>query len=227
MIPAPLLYGLEHKSADIPRPKGLQAELVGLESSRQKPPHHWHTVAYGGLAEVSFPSQIVGITSHETLDRVPEGLVGRLANDMSFAEGAEQELACSPLAVVRAKMLPAVLSESTDLALVKFLKAEPFVREPFVQLNHDPNDALTRESGVSFLHKQAGKTIQVLAKRPATASTEKFGIRKEMFDHRCPLVLRADGLICWTKDTRIIPSRKQQKLLGLTNNHRIVWWNSE
>jgi len=151
-------------------------ELLGLESSRQKPPRHWQTVAYGGLTERSLMSQIPSITPDKKFDRVAQSFIGRVGDKMSLTEGTEQKSAGPLLTMVRSKKLPAVPSESADLVLVKFLQAEPFGREPFVQLNHDPNDALTRKSGVSLVHEQAGKVSQVRAKRPTTAPTQEFGV---------------------------------------------------
>ena len=176
MIPAPLLHGLQHKSGDISRPKRLQAEPLGLEPSRQKPPHHWQTVAYGGLTQCSLLSQVAGITSHQTFDGIVESRIGRLGNDFSLTEGAEQELACPTLAVMRTKTFLAVCSESTDLILAEFLKAEPLGCEPVVQLNHDPNNPLPGLARVPVVHELAGKAIQVRAEWSTTAPAEELGI---------------------------------------------------
>jgi hypothetical protein len=118
MIPAPLLHGPEHESAHILRPECLQVELFGLGSSRQKLPHHWQAVAYGGLAEIALLSQVAGITSHQSFNGLAQRRIGRLGDEMSLTEGVEQELAGSPLAMMRAKVFPPVLSEGVDLLLV-------------------------------------------------------------------------------------------------------------
>jgi hypothetical protein len=77
---------------------------------------------------------------------------------------------------MRAKPFAAVCSEGANLVFVEFLKGEPFGREPFVQLYHDPNDTLTGIPCVAFERELAGKTIQVRAEWPNAASTEEFRI---------------------------------------------------
>jgi hypothetical protein len=133
-------------------------------------------MAYGDLAERSFMSQMQGITSHNQFDGVVQCLIACLGDDVSLAKGAEQKSTRPSLTVARAKPSTAVCSEGVGLHFVEFLKAEPFGRKPFVQLNHDPNDPLTRIPGVPSLHELPGEAIQVHAEWAATAPTEEFKI---------------------------------------------------
>src|SRR5437867_3040657 len=121
-------------------------------------------------------NQMPGVASNQQFDGVVQGLIGCFGDQVSLTEGAKQKSTRSPLTMMRAKPFATVCSEGANLVFVEFLKGDPFCREPFVQLNHDPNDALTGIPCVAFVHELAGKTIQVWAKWPTTAATQEFRI---------------------------------------------------
>jgi hypothetical protein len=88
MIPAPVLHGPEHKSADIPRSKAFQPQPLELEPLRQELLHDRLAVTYSGLAERSLANQIPGVASNKKFDWV-QGRFGCFGNEVSLTEGAQ------------------------------------------------------------------------------------------------------------------------------------------
>ena len=102
-------------------------------------------------------------------------LVARLRDEASLTESAEQELTRPPLSAVGAKAFSPVFAKGADQVFIELLKAEMIGREPFIQLKHDPNDALAGIAGVPVATSRLAKPSKCGPSGPLRQRSRNLG----------------------------------------------------